>query len=75
MLASQEIEHLGDEFFEGSNDEHPISREAFFGNDTDHTSKRCLETGVINFECKSGKNTDTLRCSTSENSAVTSSSS
>jgi hypothetical protein len=75
MLLSQEIEDLCDDGFEGSNDERNIFREVLFGNDTDHTSKRCLVTGVINLDCESGKNTDTSLCSNSENSVVTSQSS
>jgi hypothetical protein len=75
MLLSQEIEDLCDDGFEGSNDERSIFLEVLFGNDTDHTSKRCLVTGVINLDCESGKNTDTSLCSNSENSVVTSQSS
>ncbi|GMY32013.1 increased DNA methylation 1 isoform X2 [Fagus crenata] len=75
MFPRKEIEDLCDDGFEGSNDERNIFREVFFGNDTDHTSKRCLVTGVINFECESGKNIDTSLCSNSENSVVTSHSS
>lgn len=75
MLLGKEIEDLCDDGFEGSNDEHHIFREVFFGNDIDRASKRCLVTGVINFECESGKNIDTSLCSNSENSVVTSHSS
>ncbi|KAK9268963.1 hypothetical protein L1049_000730 [Liquidambar formosana] len=75
MFFSKEVEDLHDDGFEGSNDEHRIFTEVFFGNETVGTSKRCLVTGVINFECEYNKHADTSRCSNSENSAVTSQSS
>lgn len=75
MLLSKEIEDLLDDGFEGSKSEHCIFTEVFFGNDIGNTNKRCLVTGVINFECESSKNGDTSLCSNSENSAITSHSS
>lgn len=75
MIFSKEIEDLHDDGFEGSIDEHCIFKEIFFGNDTGGTSKRCLVTGVINFECEYNKHADTSLCSNSESSAVTSQSS
>ncbi|XP_059662711.1 increased DNA methylation 1 [Cornus florida] len=72
MLFSREIEGLHDDGFAGSIDERHIFTEVFFGNDSDRTSsKRCLVTGVINFECESSKQTDVSLCSTSETSALT----
>ncbi|CAH9115619.1 unnamed protein product [Cuscuta europaea] len=44
-------EGLCDDGFEGSTNEHQIFREVFFG--TEEYKKRCLITGVINFECDS----------------------
>lgn len=75
MLLSKEIEDLHDDGFEGSKSEHCIFTEVFFSNDIGSTNKRCLVTGVINFECESSKNGDTSLCSNSENSAITSHSS
>ncbi|OMO74815.1 Zinc finger, PHD-type [Corchorus capsularis] len=72
MSSSSNIEDLLDDGFDGSQDEHRIFRQVFFGNDTGSTSKRCLVTGVINFECEPSKNADTSLCSNSVNSAVTS---
>ncbi|EOY13226.1 Acyl-CoA N-acyltransferase with RING/FYVE/PHD-type zinc finger protein, putative isoform 1 [Theobroma cacao] len=74
MSLSANIEDLHDDGFEGSHDEHCILTEVFFGNDTGSTSKRCLVTGVINFECEHSKHPDTSLCSNSANSAVTSAS-
>ncbi|XWS27318.1 hypothetical protein CRYUN_Cryun26dG0104700 [Craigia yunnanensis] len=71
-MFTADIEDLHDDDFEGSHDEHGIFTEVFFGNDTGSTSKRCLVTGVINFECEHSKNPDTSLCSNSANSAVTS---
>lgn len=75
MSCSADIEVLQvlhDDGFEGSHDEHSIFTEVFFGNDPGSTSKRCLVTGVINFECEHSKNPDKKVCSNSANSAVTS---
>ncbi|CAH9135586.1 unnamed protein product [Cuscuta epithymum] len=44
-------EGLCNDGFEGSTNEHQIFREVFFG--TEEYKKRCLITGVINFECDS----------------------
>ncbi|PRQ31058.1 putative histone acetyltransferase chromatin regulator PHD family [Rosa chinensis] len=71
MFLSKEIEDLHDDDFEGSKTEHHIFTEVFFGGDGASTSKRCLVTGVINFECESSKTTDTSLSSNSENSIVT----
>ncbi|XP_062011565.1 increased DNA methylation 1 [Rosa rugosa] len=71
MFLSKEIEDLHDDDFEGSKTEHCIFTEVFFGGDGASTSKRCLVTGVINFECESSKTTDTSLSSNSENSIVT----
>lgn len=65
------IEDFCDDDFEGSHDEHRIFSEVFFGNGTVATSKRCLVTGLINFEHDNIKNSDTFLCSNSENSSVT----
>lgn len=75
MFLDNETEDLHDDGFEGSKVERCIFREIFFRNDIGSTSKKCVVTGVINFECESGKNTDTSLCSNSENSATTSHSS
>ncbi|XVF78768.1 hypothetical protein PTKIN_Ptkin14bG0162700 [Pterospermum kingtungense] len=72
MSCSADIEELHEDGFEGSNDEHSIFTEVFFGNDIGSTSKRCLVTGVINFECEQSKNPDKRLCSNGVNSAVTS---
>ncbi|XP_022717257.1 increased DNA methylation 1 [Durio zibethinus] len=72
MSFSADIEDLHDDGFEGSHDEHSIFTEVFFGDDTGSASKRCLVTGVINFECERTKNPDTSLCSNSAASAVTS---
>ncbi|GFZ05122.1 acyl-CoA N-acyltransferase with RING/FYVE/PHD-type zinc finger protein [Actinidia rufa] len=70
MLFSKEIEGLHDDGFEGSMNEHHIFKEVFFGNDHGRTSKRCLVTGVINFECDYSRQTDASLYSNSENSAI-----
>ncbi|XP_057952264.1 increased DNA methylation 1 isoform X2 [Malania oleifera] len=75
MLFSKEIEDLHDDGFEGSNDECRIFTDIFFAKDIGSTSKRCLVTGVINFESELTKHADASHCSNSENSAVTSQSS
>ncbi|XP_024029144.1 increased DNA methylation 1 [Morus notabilis] len=75
MLLDDEIEDLIDDGFEGSQVEQSLFREIFFRNDTGSASKKCLVTGVINFECESSKNTATSLCSNSENSVLTSHSS
>nr|UVW45074.1 IDM1 [Camellia sinensis] len=72
MLFNKEIEDLHDDGFEGSINESRIFTEVFFGNDCDTTSKRCLVTGVINFECDYSRHTDMLLCSNNEKSAITS---
>ncbi|KAM6573955.1 hypothetical protein CsatA_022282 [Cannabis sativa] len=73
MLLDNGIEDLHDDGFEGSKVERCIFREIFFRDDTgSSTSKKCVVTGVINFECESSKNIDTSFCSNSENSAATS---
>ncbi|XVE50112.1 hypothetical protein DITRI_Ditri01bG0135500 [Diplodiscus trichospermus] len=72
MSFGVDIEDLRDDGFEGSCGEHDIFKEIFFGNDTGSTSKRCLVTGVINFECENSKNPGTTLCSNSANSALTS---
>ncbi|XVF18685.1 hypothetical protein REPUB_Repub11eG0044200 [Reevesia pubescens] len=72
MSSSADIQDLHDDAFEGSHDEHGIFTEVFFGNDTGRTSKRCLVTGVINFECEHSKNPDASLCSNHANPAVTS---
>ncbi|KAA8526770.1 hypothetical protein F0562_009001 [Nyssa sinensis] len=71
MLFSKEIEGLLDDDFEGSIDEHLIFTEVFFGN-SGEINKRCLVTGVINFECDNSRHTDTSLCSNSVKSAITS---
>ncbi|XP_028059046.1 increased DNA methylation 1-like [Camellia sinensis] len=72
MLFNKEIEGLHDDGFEGSINEHRIFTEVFFGNDHGRTSKKCLVTGVINFECDYSKQTDVSLFSNNENSAITS---
>ncbi|KAM7279650.1 hypothetical protein ACFE04_006784 [Oxalis oulophora] len=65
------MESLCDDGFEGSQDEHCIFSEVFFKNSDSPTSKRCLVTGVINFECEDCTNTDDASlCFNSENSPV-----
>lgn len=75
MLLGKEIDDLHDDAFEGSKTEHCIFTEVFFSNSAGSTNKRCIVTGVINFECDSSKNGDASFCSNSENSAITSHSS
>ncbi|XAR68282.1 Histone acetyltransferase [Bertholletia excelsa] len=70
MLFNKEIEALHDDGFDGSLDESCIFKEVFFGNDCDTNSKRCVVTGVINFECDYGKKANTSLCFNSENSAI-----
>ncbi|ESQ48479.1 hypothetical protein EUTSA_v10019928mg [Eutrema salsugineum] len=72
MLPKAEIDMLGDDCFEGSYEEHRIFREVFFGSDAGYTTKRCLVTGVINFECDSSKNVNSSLTSNNDNSVVTS---
>ncbi|GMP65744.1 hypothetical protein CsSME_00026415 [Camellia sinensis var. sinensis] len=72
MLFNKEIEGLHDDGFEGSINEHRIFTEVFFGNDHGRTSKKCLVTGVINFECDYSKQTDVSIFLNNENSAITS---
>ncbi|KAH7860231.1 hypothetical protein Vadar_011047 [Vaccinium darrowii] len=71
MLFSKEIEGLHDDGFQGSINDRRIFSEVFFGNDHDRTSKRCLVTGAINFDCDYSRQADKF-CSNSENSAITS---
>ncbi|KAG5546132.1 hypothetical protein RHGRI_018345 [Rhododendron griersonianum] len=71
MLLSKEIEGLHDDGFQGSINDHRIFSEVFFGNDHDRTSKRCLVTGAINFDCDYSRQADKF-CSNSEISAITS---
>ncbi|KAK2997067.1 hypothetical protein RJ639_026427 [Escallonia herrerae] len=71
MLCNKGIEDLHDDDFEGSVDEHRIFTEVFFGNDKGRSIKRCLVTGVINFENDSNC-ADVSLCSNSESSAITS---
>ncbi|XP_050367613.1 increased DNA methylation 1 [Argentina anserina] len=71
MFLSKEIEDLHDDDFEGSKTEHCIFTDVFFGGGSASTSKRCLVTGVIDFECESNKATDISLSSNSENSIVT----
>ncbi|XP_010535046.1 PREDICTED: increased DNA methylation 1 isoform X2 [Tarenaya hassleriana] len=61
-----------DDGFEGSYEEHQIFRQVFFGNDPGNTTKRCLVTGVIDFECDSSKNATSSLCSNSDNTVATS---
>ncbi|XP_031266863.1 increased DNA methylation 1 isoform X2 [Pistacia vera] len=75
MSFGTSLEDFSDDGFEGSHDEHHIFSEIFFGNGTVATSKRCLVTGLINFEHDNIKNRDTSLCSNSENSSVTTQSS
>lgn len=71
MLFSSEIESLHDDGFEGSVDERNTCREVYFGNDGGRGTKRCLVTGVINFENAHRKDTDMSLGSNSGNSALT----
>ncbi|XP_010277786.1 PREDICTED: increased DNA methylation 1 [Nelumbo nucifera] len=75
MLFSKEIECLYDDDFEGSIDEHRIFREVFYGNESGSAAKRCLVTGLINFEPENSYCPNTLLCTNSENSVLTSQSS
>lgn len=63
---------LGGDCFEGSYEDHQIFREVFFGSDPGNTTKRCLVTGAINFECDSSKNVNSSLSSNNDNSVVTS---
>lgn len=72
MSFSAVIEDVRDDDFEGSGDEHRIFSEVFFRNDPGGTSKRCLVTGVINFEHDDSKIPDIPLCSNSNNSSITS---
>ncbi|KAJ0264098.1 Increased DNA methylation 1 [Hirschfeldia incana] len=74
-----EVEMLEDDCFEGSYEEHQIFREVFFassesGKATTTTTKRCLVTGAITFECEdSSKNVvNSSLSSHNDNSVVTS---
>ncbi|KAL8087856.1 hypothetical protein AgCh_037846 [Apium graveolens] len=72
MLFSSEIESLHHDGFEGSETESRTSRKVYFGNNGGRGTKRCLVTGVINFEHGYRKHADMLLCSNSGNSAITS---
>ncbi|XP_010465433.1 PREDICTED: increased DNA methylation 1-like isoform X2 [Camelina sativa] len=73
MFRKAEIEMLGgDDCFEGSSEDHQIFRQVFFGSDSGNTTKRCLVTGVINFESDSTKNVNSSLSSNNDNSVVTS---
>ncbi|KAF8110452.1 hypothetical protein N665_0083s0019 [Sinapis alba] len=76
MLPEAEVEMLEeDDCFEGSYEEHQIFREVFFASDSGKatTTKRCLVTGAINFECdSSNKNVNSSLSSNNDNSVVTS---
>ncbi|XP_017252991.1 increased DNA methylation 1 isoform X1 [Daucus carota subsp. sativus] len=72
MLFSSEIESLHDDGFEGSADEHNTCRKVYFGNDGGRGTKRCLVTGVINFENVNSKDADISLGSNSGSSALTS---
>lgn len=75
MLFCNEIEDFNDDGFEGSVGERQIFTEVFFGNDFGHTSKRCVVTGVINFESEIRTHSDASHYWKSENSALSSQSS
>ncbi|XP_047315237.1 increased DNA methylation 1-like [Impatiens glandulifera] len=55
MLLGREIENLHDDGFDGSINEHHIFSQIFLGSNSQKASKRCLVTGVINFESDQGK--------------------
>ncbi|KAJ0264100.1 hypothetical protein HA466_0025110 [Hirschfeldia incana] len=73
-----EVEMLEDDCFEGSYEEHQIFREVFFAScesgKATTTTKRCLVTGAITFECDdSCKNVvNSSLSSNNDNSVVTS---
>lgn len=72
MLFSSEIEALHDDGFEGSVNEQNTCRKVYFANDGGRGTKRCLVTGVINFENVYSKDVDMSLGSNSGNSALTS---
>ncbi|XP_030550143.2 increased DNA methylation 1 isoform X2 [Rhodamnia argentea] len=66
------MEDLGDDGFEGSNDELSIFREVLFGNYTGDRRKISPSVGLLNFESESSRNMDLSVCSNGESSALTS---
>nr|GMC50932.1 increased DNA methylation 1 isoform X1 [Ipomoea batatas] len=68
MLFPKEFDNLCDDGFEGSTNEHQIFSEVFF--ESDESKKRCLVTGVNNFECDYSKQINTSCCFYNENSAL-----
>ncbi|KAE9621613.1 putative histone acetyltransferase chromatin regulator PHD family [Lupinus albus] len=70
MLIGREVEDLCDDNFEGSNEERQIFAEAFSCSEFFQSSQRCLDAGVINFDCESNKKTLKSFCSSNENTAV-----
>ncbi|KAK6946642.1 Zinc finger, PHD-finger [Dillenia turbinata] len=70
MLLKEEVEVLCDDGFDGSNKESEIFKEIFFGRDVCRNNKRCLVTGLINFE-HDYKCTDVPHRVNSDSSAVT----
>lgn len=70
MLVGNEIEHLCDDDFEGSNEERQIFKEVFSGNDIFQSSQRCVVSGAINFEHESTKDTFKSFGSSNENSVI-----
>ncbi|CAH8293746.1 unnamed protein product [Eruca vesicaria subsp. sativa] len=73
MHTEAEVEMSEDDSFEGSYEEHQIFREVFFPSDSGKaTTKRCLVTGAITFECDPSNNVNSSLSSNNDNSVVTS---
>ncbi|XP_027127252.2 increased DNA methylation 1 [Coffea arabica] len=71
MLFGKEFEGLQDDALEGSLDEHKIFTEIFIEPDSGGRKKRCLVSGVINFEVDGTQQTDGTFCSNNANSQLT----
>ncbi|KAK1389264.1 hypothetical protein POM88_017442 [Heracleum sosnowskyi] len=71
-ILFSEIESVRHDGFEGSETESRTCRKVYFGNNGGRGTKRCLVTGVINFEHVYSKHADMPLCSNTANSAITS---
>ncbi|KAI3914895.1 hypothetical protein MKX01_018064 [Papaver californicum] len=76
MLYCKELDVLSEDDFEGSNEEHQIFMDVFYGrNGAGATSKRCSITGPTNSEAEGFRPTKASLNSNSDNSVVTTQSS
>lgn len=71
VLFGKDFEGLQDCSLEGSFNEHQIFTEIFLESDSGKGNKRCVVTGVINFESHGAEQANAILCSTSVNPELT----